>query len=81
MHKHQILVMFSVRLDGEGEVHCDAAEGLPEEQRDHPRGRTEQPEKRKRRVCRVNGQERPTDLVVFVLVGQRPRARPGEPRR
>ena len=30
--------LLSVRLDGEGEVHCDAADGLPEEQRDHPRG-------------------------------------------
>ena len=67
----------SARLDGEGEVHRDAADGIPEEQRDHPRGR----EEKKRRIevvvvlvlVLVVGQERPTDIA-----GKQSGARVGE---
>ena len=66
----------SVRLDCEGEVHGDAADGLPEEQRDHPRGGKEQQTKRRIEVVIelivVVGQERSTDFV-FVRKQRGPR--------
>ena len=77
--------MFSVRLDGEGEVHGDAADGLPEEQRDHARGEKKQEERGIEVVIVVFivvivGQERPTD-VALVFVGKQRGARIGESRR